>query len=145
MKLPHAALVILADGQRHLILENQGKAVKWDLQVRASTQTTVQKTGALGTERPGRFPIAGGRRTAVEQTDWKAMHKVAFSKKLIDWINGEVSVSPGTPIVLIADAKTLGLLRDGLSSAAQTAVLKEITGNYVHEQIEAIIDLLKAA
>lgn len=144
MKLPHAALVILADGQRHLILENRGKAVKWDLKVRSSTQTTLQKTGDLGTERPGRFPIAGGRRTAVEQTDRKAMNRSAFSKQLADWINAEIAAHPEIELVTIAEAKTLGLLRDGLSSAAQAAVLKEITGNYVHEPIEAIIDLLKA-
>ncbi|GAB5510456.1 MAG: host attachment family protein [Hyphomicrobiales bacterium] len=145
MKLPHAALIVLADGQRHLILENRGKAVLWDLQVVSTDQTTVQKTGAQGTERPGRYPIAGGRRTAVEQTDWKALNKAEFSKHLAHWINAEITISPDTPLVLIADAKTLGLLRDGLNSAAQAAVLTEISGNHVHEPIEAIIELLKAA
>lgn len=145
MKLPHDSLVILADGQRHLILENHGKAVRWDLQVRSTEQQQLQSAGEQGTERPGRYPISGGRMTTVEQTDWKAMDKAAFAKSLAGWIDDDLETHPERQIVLVADAKTLGLLRGALSTRAQRAVLQEIAGDYVHQPIEAIIALLEAA
>ena len=145
MKLPHGALVILADGQRHLILENHGKAVQWDLQVRSTDEQQLQSAGEQGTERPGRYPVSGGRMTTVEQTDWKAMDKAAFAKSLAKWIDDDLETNADRQIVLIADAKTLGLLREALSTRAQRTVLKEIAGNYVHRPIEAIIKLLEAA
>lgn len=145
MKLPHAALVIVADGQRHLILKNDGQAVAWDLIVQASTETTTQSTGDLGAERPGRYPIAGGRRAAVEQTDWKAINKVSFSKDLAQQINEKIEKSPELKLVLMMDAKTLGHVRQHLSAAAQKSVFKEIAGDYVHRPIEEITKALEVA
>lgn len=144
VKLPHATLVIVADGQRHLILENVGQAVAWNLVVHASNETTIQSTGDLGAERPGRYPIAGGRRTAVEQTDWKAMDKASFSKDLARQINEEIERSPQLDLVLMMDAKTLGHVRQHLSTAAQKSVLKDVTGDYVHRPIEEITKALEA-
>lgn len=145
MKLPHAALIIIADGQRHLVLENQGQAVAWDLQLVTSSETLLESTSDQGAERPGRYPIAGGRRTAVEQTDWKTMEKEAFSKSLASWINDQIAANSDRSVILIADPKTLGALRHGLSNAAQRAVLKEIAGDHVHRPIEEIIALLESA
>lgn len=145
MKLPHAALVIIADGQRHLVLENRGQAVAWDLQLVTSNETTLESTSDQGAERPGRYPIAGGRRTAVEQTDWKTIEKEAFSKSLANWINDYIAVNTDRRVVLIADPKTLGILRHGLSKTAQHAVLMEIAGDHVHRPIEEVIALLESA
>jgi len=144
VKLPHATLVIVADGQRHLILENVGQAVAWEMVVRASSETTSESTGELGAERPGRYPIAGGRRTAVEQTDWKAINKASFSKDLAKQINEVIEKSPQMDLVLMMDAKTLGHVRQHLSAAAQKSVLKEVTGDYVHRPIEEITKALEA-
>lgn len=144
MKLPHATLVFVADGQRHLILENVGQAVAWEMVVRASSETTIESTGELGAERPGRYPIAGGRRTAVEQTDWKAIDKASFSKDLAKQINAAIEKSPQIELVLMMDAKTLGHVRQQLSAAAQKSVLKEVTGDCVHRPIEEITKALEA-
>lgn len=144
MKLPHATLVIVADGQRHLILENVGQAVAWEMVVRASSETTIESTGELGAERPGRYPVAGGRRTAVEQTDWKAIDKASFSKDLAKQINEAIEKSQQMDLVLMMDAKTLGHVRQHLSAAAQKSVLKEVTGDYVHRPIEEITKALEA-
>jgi protein required for attachment to host cells len=143
VKLPHATLVIVADGQRHLILENVGQAVTWDLVVHASSETTMQSTGELGAERPGRYPIADGRRTTVEQTDWKAIDKASFSKDLARQINEEIERSPQLNLVLMMDAKTLGHVRQHLSPASQKSVLQDVTGDYVHRPIEEIAKVLK--
>jgi protein required for attachment to host cells len=145
LKLPHSALVALANGQKHLVFENQGKTVAWDLQVLWSEEISLQSTGAQGAERPGRYPVAGGRRTAVEQTDWKAMDKAAFTKLLAERLNETIAAEPDRSIVLVADAKTLGLLRGELSTAARRAVVQEIVGDHVHQPTEEILSLLKAA
>lgn len=145
MKLPHAARVIVADGERHLVLENLGQAVAWDLVVRESDEMTLHRTGELGTERPGRYPIAGGRRTAVEQTDWKAVGKADFSKDLAEQINADIEKLPEQKLVLMMDAKTLGQVRQMLSAAARKSVIKEIVGDYVHQPTEMITKALKSA
>jgi protein required for attachment to host cells len=145
VKLPHAARVIVADGQRHLVLENAGQAVAWDLVMCASNEAKLHQTGELGTERPGRYPIAGGRRTAVEQTDWKAIGKADFSKDLAERINKDIEKAPERKLVLMMDAKTLGQVRQHLSAAARKSVLEEVIGDYVHQPTEMIAAALKGA
>lgn len=144
MKLPPSSLVVLANGQRHLILENRGKAVAWDLVVSWTDEISLQMTRNLGAERPGRYPIAGGRRTAVEQTDWKALDKATFAKSLAERLNETLAREPNRAIVLVADAKTLGHIRDALSPAGKKAVVREIVGDHVQQPVDAIQSVLKA-
>jgi protein required for attachment to host cells len=143
LKLPHASLVALANGQRHLVLENRGKPVAWDLQVVWTDEIALQSTRSLGAERPGRYPVAGGRRTAVEQTDWKALDKAAFAKALAEYLNDLIAQSPDRALVLVADAKTMGHLRDSLSALAKKSLLREIVGDHVQQPIDAIESVLK--
>lgn len=145
MKLPPGTLIVLADGQRHLILENHGQAVAWDLGVHHIDETRLRPVGEQGVERPGRYPIAGGRRTAVEQTDWKAMDRAAFAKQLAHWINDEVASTPDRNFVLVAEAQSLGLIRKALSKQAADRVLAEMTADYVDRPLDEIAAFLKAS
>lgn len=138
MKLPHQAHVIVADGQKYLMLVNAGDGDLIDLRVESHDETEVARTGELGVERPGRYPVSGGRRTAVEQTDWNALAKVGFAQGLADVIDDAVAQGRIGALVIMADARTLGVLRSGLSDLAQKAVLGEIVGDYAHQTVEKI-------
>lgn len=141
MRLPKNALVVVADGERYLLLEADPESGRGALMVRRSVEHAVQRNAAIGTERPGRYPGPGGRREAVEQTDWKRLDKAAFAADLAAALDTE----PPRPLVLIADPRTLGTLRASLSDATARRVAREIAADLTHHTVESISALLAGA
>ena len=76
MLLSEGAWVVVADGEKFLLLENRGKAGEVKLSVCETAEIDVKSTHEQGTDRPGRYPSPGSRRSAVAQTDWKALTKL---------------------------------------------------------------------
>ncbi|MEQ8651569.1 MAG: host attachment family protein [Kiloniellales bacterium] len=145
MLLPHAAWVVVADGEKYLVLENRGTLDRPELHVLAAEEAALPPTHEIGTERPGRYPASGARRSAVAQTDWKLLGKAEFAKELARLLD-RAAVSGALPrFVLMADARTLGNLRAGLSPAARAQLMMEISGDFVHHQIADIASAIEMA
>lgn len=143
MKLPHAAWVVVADGRKYLLLENQGESDMIDLRVRRAEETELASTRESGTDRPGRYPGPGPRRVAVEQTDWKAQEKERFAAELADRLDRLAPRIPG--FVLVADAHSLGILRAELGERARSRMIGEIEGDFTNHTIDRIEDAIRAA
>jgi protein required for attachment to host cells len=141
MRLPKNALVVVADGERYLMLEADPDRGPGALAVRRSVERAVQRNADMGTERPGRYPAPGGRREAVEQADWKRLDKAAFASGLAAELEAEAT----RPLVLIADPRTLGTLRASLSDTTARRVTREIAADMTHHTVDAISELLAGA
>ena len=78
MRLANGTWVLVLDGEKFLLLRNQGDADIMDLRVIDHEEVENPPTREQGTERPGRLNDPGPGRSAVEQTDWHALEKERF-------------------------------------------------------------------
>ncbi|MCL5779057.1 host attachment family protein [Limibaculum sp. FT325] len=147
MRLPKNAGVIVADGEKYLVLRNHGEGLRIDLRVEeARAEPNPSHTADMGTDRPGRFPRPGGAaRETVEETDWKRLAKEEFATSLAGHINAAVRDGTFESLVVVADARTLGVLRTRLDAAAQAAVIREIEGDYTRHPVADIRTMLERA
>jgi protein required for attachment to host cells len=145
MKLETAAWVVIADGQKHLILENRGDPDLIDLRVRNADNIKLSSNKAAGADRPGRFEIGGSQHTSVEHTDWKRLDKEHFSKQLADEINAAAEAGEMKHFVLVADPRTISTVRGHLSRRASDGLVHEIVGDFTKQTIGQIEDLIVSA
>jgi protein required for attachment to host cells len=138
MKLPHGALVVVADGAKMLLLENTGDDVHLDLRVRRHDEADHPATRETGSDRPGRTSAPAARRASLGQTDWHALEKDRFADALAARMNGWANDGTMAHALLIAAPRTLGEIRQHLNDRAQSALLGEIAADLAHQTVEAI-------
>ena len=146
MHLPNEAWVVVADGEKYLILENRGDEEILDLRVREVEDIDVPATHEAGTERPGRYPGGGGgRRSAVDQTDWKAIGKADFATHLAGHLDKAAAKGRFKTFVLMADARTMGVLRQHLKPETLDLLRADLVGDHVHQRMEDIEKAIRDA
>lgn len=144
MRLPKNAGVIVADGEKYLVLRNHGEGLRIDLKVEEShAEPTPSHTAEMGSDRPGRFARPGGAaRETVEETDWKRLAKEEFAATLAGHVNRAVRDGTFEKLVVVADPRTLGVLRTQFDAGARAAVIREIEGDYTRHTVSDIAGLL---
>ena len=99
-------------------------------------------TRAQGTDRPGRLDHAAAGPSTVQETDWHRLEKERFAKDLAERLQGWALAGRYGALVLVADPRTLGVLRPELHKAVQERLVaevdKDLTGMPVSE-IEAVL------
>lgn len=143
MKLQHGAWVVAADGAKALFLENHGDADIVDLRVRRAEEIDNPPAREHGADRPGRFPSPGARRSAVEEADWHDLEEARFAEHLAERIN--TLARDVAALALIADPRTLGVIREHLSDATRAKIVLELDRDLAHHTVEAIEQALAAA
>ena len=137
MKLPTNALIVVADGSRHLLLEACAETPTGLRVLSVDEHETIRNADA-GSDRPGRFPGGGARREAVEETDAKRLGKERFAHALAEALDA----ARDRPLILIADPRTLGALRASMTPGTAARVAAEIatdlTGHTVGDIAKAI-------
>ena len=68
-----------------------------------------------------------------------------FATSLAGQINAAVRDGTFESLVVVADARTLGVLRTRLDAAAQAAVIREIEGDYTKHPVADIRTMLERA
>ena len=142
MKLPEGAWVVVADGEKHLLLQNKGDQAHLDLRVRSVDEaepSNWEHTPAGSRQGPD------GRRAAVSATDLKGAEEEEYTKALATKIDAAAKAHKIKDLVLIADPRTMGILRGQIGSNAGALVLREIVGDFAHMTIEHIEDVVKRA
>ena len=115
LKIRQGDWVIVCDGKKALILENAGDEKFLNLKTREVQEHADPKTSDLGTDEPGRsFSSVGSGRSAVEQTDWHRQEEDRFLQKLVGQLDHSVKVGEVKSLVIVAQPRALGVLRQGL-------------------------------
>src|SRR5690349_23366597 len=122
----HGEWVVVCDGAKALVLENDGD-------IRAPNLKTVQvfeqkdlATHALGTDAPGRTNNSvGSARSAVEQTDWHDQSERAFLVHLAQQLDGAVTAGKAKSLIIVAPPRALGMIRPAYSQTLKSAVRAE--------------------
>lgn len=145
MHIPHAAWVVIADGEKYLLLRNKGDDDLLDLRVIDHDEIANPPTREQGTDKPGRFDDAGPGRSAVQDTDWHQLEKERFAEELGERLRRWALENRFDALVVICDAATLGVLRKTYHKAVESRLVGEVAKDLVNHPIDAIERALAAA
>jgi protein required for attachment to host cells len=138
MKIAHGTLVLAADGQKALLLRNEGDERYAVLQAIAHDATAGPPARALGTDRPGRsFASTGRRRSAYEETDRHRQAEDRFAGRAAELLEA-ASRDCDDDLFIVAPPRFLGALRAYLAPAVRQRVRAEIDKDLVHRETDAI-------
>lgn len=141
MRIPHGALILVADARRGILLLNRGDATVRDLQVVRHREAAANPaTREQGTDKPGRVQ-EGVKRGAVRQTDWHDRAEAAFAAELAAEIFRDMAPDH---IILVAPARFLGQLRGHLPAPVKAAVKAELVRDLTHLSVAEIEKALGA-
>lgn len=145
MQLDNGAWVVTLDGERFLLLRNQGDEEIMDLRVLDHDEIENPPTHEQGVERPGRLNDAGIGRSAVAQTDWHALEKERFAKDIADRLRHWALDGRFRSLVIVADPQTLGAIRPQLHVTVRNRVVGEINKDLTPLPIDEIEKVIRAA
>jgi protein required for attachment to host cells len=130
--LEHDVWVLICDGRKALLTENEGDAGSPNLQVRQTLEHPDLPTREQGTDKPGRvFAGVGERRAATEPTDFHALEEESFLKGTAAQLDRAVTEGRIRKLILVAPPPALGVLRRALTPAVRKIVQREIEKDYV--------------
>lgn len=125
--IPAKSWLLLCDGSKALIFQNQGDAQNLNLQLRQSKSQPGEPTHHIGTERPGRsFSSIGKGRSAVETPDWHDIAEQEFLKDVAQDMEEIVRAQAVHDLVIAAPARAMGVLRTCLGPGTRAVLRAEI-------------------
>jgi protein required for attachment to host cells len=145
IKIRQGDWVVVCDGKKALVLENEGDEKFLNLKTRRVFGHPDPKTHELGTDAPGRsFNSVSQGRSAMEQADWHTQEEERFLRKLSGYLDAEVKAGRSKCIVLVAPPRALGVLRPTYSHDLRKAVRTEIDKDLVKLPVHEIEKRLAA-
>lgn len=138
--------VLVADGEKALLLENVGDADFPNFEVRRKDEHANPPTHEQGADRPGRFndgPTVS--RSAVADTDWHRLEQERFAHDLADLLYRMAHKHRFDRLVVVAGPQILGDLRDAFHKEVRDRIVAEIPKNLGHEPVDKLEEHIKAA
>ena len=137
-ELRTGAWVLVADGEKALILENHGDAQDPNLRVRRKEEQDNPKTIDQAANRPGRMSDSQGNLSAFQDTDWHELEKDRFAHDLAKMLYDRAHKGMFEQIVLVAAPGVLGELRKALHKEVADRVVAEVPKTLTNETIDDI-------
>ena len=140
--LTHGTWVLVADGEKALILVNTVDAADPALQV---VRVEAQEADATPrpSESPGSMSDAGpGQRSSVDEGDWHRLAQDRFAHDLADLLYKQAHRGAFDRLVLVAPGRVLGALRETLHKEVSAKVVAELDKTLTNHPIDKIERLL---
>lgn len=170
MKVPHNAIVVVADGRKLLLLRNEGDAEHPNLQVERKqlhpnpkdadqksdaagrASSTQSGAGAPPAAQGGSMQAHGGgggaqfapSRGSMNETDYHQLEEDRFAAEVAGMINAGVLAHELETVIVAAPPRTLGELRKHYHKTVEQhlagEIAKDLTGMTVPEIESALVD-----
>jgi protein required for attachment to host cells len=138
-RIPYNALVFVGDGEKALILRNEGDAEALDLKTEEVFTDRNPPTHEQGTDRPGRaFSSVGAGRSSVTQTDWHRLEKHKFTDEVSATLERIVRQRGVEALVVVAPPRTLADLRKAFHPDVKKKIIAEIDKDLTKFPIDQI-------
>ena len=138
--------VLVADGEKALLMENAGDADIPLLEVRRERRTQNPPTHAQGTDRPGRRSDGpGAQRSAMEETDWHRLEKERFAAQLAEMLYRRAHADRFDRLILVAPPRILGALRKELHKEVMARIVAEVPLDLTNHPVDEIAARVSAA
>jgi protein required for attachment to host cells len=145
LKIRQGEWVVVCDGAKALVLENVGDDVHPNLKTRQVYEQKAAKTHEQGSDAPGRaIQSVGGKRSAMEQTDWHEQDEQKFLADLVDRLDAAVTAGDAKAVVIVAPPRALGVLRQSYSPRLREALRAEVDKDLVKMPVHEIEKRLAA-
>jgi protein required for attachment to host cells len=139
VKIRKGDWVVVCDGAKAIVLENDGTAFAPKLRTKAIYEQEDLPTREIGTDAPGRaFQSVGMMRSSYEQVDWHEQEEQRFLAKLLDRLDAAISAGDAKSLILVAPPHALGIIRRGYSHAVRNALRAEVEKNFVRAPLREI-------
>ncbi len=128
MRCPQNTLVALANGKRFLLMRNAGKAFEPKLE-------KVEELDLLLTN------FSAGVRhqdPAGERSSSTDINELAHGAAIAEWLNDRALKGQLTEIVIVADPKTLGQIRQHCHEETEKKIIGEIAKDLTNQPMNAV-------
>jgi len=145
MLLAKGAWVVVADGEKALILENIGDLKQPKLRLRRREEADLTIPGA-DTDSPGRVyeSASGTRVSALEQPDYPRLASERFAAELAAALARQARRGLFERLVLVAPPQVLGALRDAMDADLRAHVVAELPKTLTKHPVAKIAELVAA-
>jgi protein required for attachment to host cells len=145
-RLPHDAWVLVGDGRRALVFQNEGSPDKPRLLVQKVFEAPANPaTAEQGAERPGRVVSSaegGARRSAVEPTDWHEIAEARFARDVAAALAEAARAGRFDKLAVVAPPKTLAELREAFDEPVRKRIIGEVDKTLTKHPVPEIERLL---
>ncbi len=143
MRIPHDALVLVADGRKSLFLRNKGDAEALNLVVEDQHAHADLKDGEMKSDAPGRsFSSVGSRRSAIEEPDYHQIEEDRFAADTAALLSKHAHANGFEQLIIVAPPRTLGELRQHYDKAVAAKIVAEIDKDLVNHPIKKLESVL---
>lgn len=144
MPLPNNALVLVADGTKHLFLRNHGDENQIDLRMESHDARQDRKERYFHTDAPGTVKQSFGfGHSTYEETDFKQQEEDRWIREAADELKARVLRGDFDALAIVAPPKALGVLKKCLHKEVERRIVctvdKEMTGRPIPD-IEALLN-----
>ena len=135
MKIPHKALVALANGQRFVLMRNIGQPFEPKLEPVEELDLELTNFSA-----GVRHQDPAGQRNGSTDID-----ELAHGAAIAGWLNDEALNGRLGEVVIAADPKTLGQIRQHCHKELESRIAGEIAKDLTNQPVQAVEKALAAA
>lgn len=152
MQLDNGTWVVVADGEKYLLLRNIGDRDFMHLEVVEHDEQPNAPARELSTDRAGRQydatqrqaegMVAAFGRSAMEETDWHKVAKERFAEDVAEKLGQWAASGRFRHIVIVAAPRSLGALRNAYDNGLKPLIMAEIDKDLTNlplDKIEASI------
>ncbi|MBW6505648.1 MAG: host attachment family protein [Rhodobacteraceae bacterium] len=145
MLLAKGAWVVVADGEKALVLENIGDLRAPQLRLIRRDEADLEIPGA-DTYPPGRVYESGPgiRVSALEQPDYARIAGERFAVELVASLAKAAKAGRFTRLVLAAPPQVLGALRAAMSAELGATVVAEVAKTLTNHPVAKIAEVIAA-
>lgn len=153
MKLNHDTWVVVADGEKYLLMRNKGDQEFLHLEVIEHEQSETPPAREMATDRPGRQhdakrdtggEVAAYGTSAMDDTDWHRLAEERFAKTLAERLSVMVEKGMLGALVVIADPRSLGVFRAACDDRLRAVIVAEMDKDLTNLPLEGIERSIKA-
>lgn len=153
MKLDHDTWVVVADGEKYLLLRNKGDQEFLHLEVIDHEESKNPPAREMATDRPGRQHdatrdtgggVAAFGTSAMDDTDWHRLEEERFARSLAERLSGMVEKGRFASLVVIADPRSLGAIRSASDDRLRSVIVAEMDKDLTNLPLEGIERSIKA-
>lgn len=144
VRMKSGSWVVVADGEKALLLKNEGDAMHPNLKLVQRLEDENPLTHDQSTDRPGRFQDGPSpHRSAVEETDLQRLAKERLAGAVAERLYALTHSGDIADLIVVAPPATLGMLRPRLHKAVSDVLRAEVPKSMTNlplPQIEAALD-----
>jgi protein required for attachment to host cells len=137
--LPQGAWVLVADGEKALILSNHGDEIDMNLEVERTREQDNPPARDWATDKPGRYNDGPSvQRSAVQDTDWHRLEKERFADDLAELLYKAAHRGAFDHLAIAASRVVLAELRAKLHPEVSDRIILDVPKVLTNHPVEEI-------